>query len=137
MADELPQFRALGHDVRGLLPALEVFPAPARVTTVSLLSDEVTAVCPVTGQPDFYTVAISYTPGPSCIESKSLKLYLQAYRTQGIFYEAVVNVILDDLVAATKPRRLTVEGDFRVRGGISSVVTATYEAPTRGRGRKR
>ena len=80
---------------------------------------------------------MSYVPDRLCVELKSLKLYLQAYRTKGIFYEAVVNVILDDLVAATKPRRLTVEGDFRVRGGISSVVTATYEAPARGRGRKR
>jgi 7-cyano-7-deazaguanine reductase len=71
------------------------------------------------------------------VELKSLKLYLQAYRTQGIFYEAVVNVILDDLVSALSPRRLSVEGDFRVRGGISSVVTATYEAPVKGRGRTR
>jgi 7-cyano-7-deazaguanine reductase len=76
-------------------------------------------------------------PGRRCVELKSLKLYLQAYRTQGIFYEAVVNVILDDLVSALSPRRLTVEGDFRVRGGISSVVTATYEAPVKGRGRTR
>ena len=75
-------------------------------------------------------------PDRLCVELKSLKLYLQAYRSEGIFYEDVVNVILDDLVTATKPRRLTVEGDFRVRGGISSVVTAAYEAPSRGRGRK-
>ena len=76
-------------------------------------------------------------PDRRCVELKSLKLYLQAYRNKGIFYEDVVNVILDDLVAALTPRRLTVEGDFRVRGGISSVVTATYEAPAKGRGRKR
>ncbi len=75
-------------------------------------------------------------PDRLCVELKSLKLYLQAYRSKGIFYEDVINVILDDLVTATKPRRLTVEGDFRVRGGISSVVTATYEAPSRGRRRK-
>jgi 7-cyano-7-deazaguanine reductase len=75
-------------------------------------------------------------PDGLCVELKSLKLYLQDYRNKGIFYEDVTNVILDDLVAAMKPRRLSVEGDFRVRGGISSVVTATYEAPSRGRRRK-
>jgi 7-cyano-7-deazaguanine reductase len=67
------------------------------------------------------------------VELKSLKLYLQAYRSQGIFYEAVVNVILDDLVAAVAPRRMEVTGDFNVRGGFTSVVTATYEAPRRSR----
>jgi 7-cyano-7-deazaguanine reductase len=110
---------------------------PGRDYLVEHTCPEFTSMCPKTGQPDFGTIRVSYVPDRLCVELKSLKLYLQAYRTQGIFYEAVVNVILDDLVAATKPRRLTVEGDFRVRGGISSVVTATYEAPARGRGRKR
>ena len=110
---------------------------PGRDYHVVHTCPEFTSMCPKTGQPDFGTIRVSYVPDRLCVELKSLKLYLQAYRTQGIFYEAVVNVILDDLVAATKPRRLTVEGDFRVRGGISSVVTATYEAPARGRGRKR
>jgi len=110
---------------------------PGRDYLVEHTCPEFTSMCPKTGQPDFGTIRIAYVPDRLCVELKSLKLYLQAYRTKGIFYEDVINVILDDLVAATKPRRLTVEGDFRVRGGISSVVTATYEAPSRGRGRKR
>jgi 7-cyano-7-deazaguanine reductase len=110
---------------------------PGRDYVVQHICPEFTSMCPKTGQPDFGTIRITYVPDRRCVELKSLKLYLQAYRTQGIFYEAVVNVILDDLVAAMAPRRLSVEGDFRVRGGISSVVTASYEAPARGRGRKR
>ena len=118
---------------------LETFtnPRPGRDYVVQHTCPEFTSVCPKTGQPDFGTVRITYVPDGLCVELKSLKLYLQEFRTKGIFYEDVVNVILDDLVSATKPRRLTVEGEFRVRGGISSVVTATYEAPARGRGRKR
>ena len=121
------------------MAALETFPNrhPGRDYTIRHTCPEFTSMCPKTGQPDFGTVTVTYVPDRLCVELKSLKLYLQAYRTKGIFYEDVINVILDDLVAATKPRRLTVEGDFRVRGGISSVVTATYEAPSRGRGRKR
>ena len=110
---------------------------PGRDYLVVHTCPEFTSMCPKTGQPDFGTIRVSYVPDRLCVELKSLKLYLQAYRTKGIFYEDVVNVILDDLVAAMKPRRLTVEGDFRVRGGISSVVTASHEAPARGRGRKR
>ncbi len=110
---------------------------PGRDYTVQHTCPEFTSVCPKTGQPDFGTIRITYVPDRLCVELKSLKLYLQAYRSKGIFYEDVTNVILDDLVRAMKPRRLTVEGDFRVRGGISSVVTATYEAPRRGRGSKR
>ena len=110
---------------------------PGRDYLVEHTCPEFTSMCPKTGQPDFGTIRVSYVPDRLFVVLKSLKLYLQAFRTKGIFYEDVVNVILDDLVSATKPRRLTVEGDFRVRGGISSVVTATYEAPSRGRGRKR
>ena len=118
---------------------LETFknPAPDRDYEIAFDVPEFTCLCPMTGQPDFAHFTIRYVPDQLCVELKSLKLYLQAYRTQGIFYEAVVNVILDDLVSALSPRRLTVEGDFRVRGGISSVVTATYEAPVKGRGRAR
>ena len=90
---------------------------------------EFTALCPKTGQPDFATIVISYVPHRLCVELKSLKLYLQGYRNQGIFYEHVTNVILDDLVAALRPRSITVEGEFRARGGISSVVRASYVAP--------
>jgi 7-cyano-7-deazaguanine reductase len=109
---------------------------PDRDYVVQHTCPEFTSVCPKTGQPDFGTIRITYVPDRLCVELKSLKLYLQAYRSKGIFYEDVINVILDDLVTATRPRRLTVEGDFRARGGISSVVTATYEAPSRGRRRK-
>jgi len=112
---------------------LETFPNshPRRDYTITHTCPEFTAVCPKTGQPDFGTLRISYVPEARCVELKSLKLYLQAYRNQGIYYERVVNVILDDLVRALAPRRLTVEGDFNVRGGISSRVTASYEAPRR------
>ena len=118
---------------------IETFPNrhPGRDYEVRHTCPEFTSVCPKTGQPDFGTIRISYVPDRTCVELKSLKLYLQGYRNQGIFYEDVVNVILDDLVAAVRPRRMTIEGDFHVRGGISSVVTASYEAPRRRRGRAR
>jgi 7-cyano-7-deazaguanine reductase len=110
---------------------------PGRDYQVQHTCPEFTSVCPKTGQPDFGTIRLTYVPDRRCVELKSLKLYLQAYRNKGIFYEDVINVILDDLVTAMRPRRLTVEGEFHVRGGISSVVTASYEAPVKGRGRKR
>jgi 7-cyano-7-deazaguanine reductase len=100
---------------------------PGRDYTIVHTCPEFTALCPKTGQPDFATLVISYVPDAECVELKSLKLYLQSYRDRGIFYEQVVNVILDDLVTSTRPRRMTVEGRFNVRGGISSVVSATYE----------
>jgi 7-cyano-7-deazaguanine reductase len=114
---------------------LETFPNPhpGRDYTIEHTCHEFTSVCPKTGQPDFGTLLISYVPGRLCVELKSLKLYLQAFRSQGIFYEDVVNVILNDLVRATRPRRMTVEGRFSVRGGLSSVVTASHEGPRRGR----
>ena len=119
------------------VPALETFPNrhPGRDYTIIHTATEFTALCPKTGQPDFGTIRVSYVPDRRCVELKSLKLYLQSYRDRGIFYEHVVNVILDDLIAAMKPRRLTVEGEFHVRGGISSVVRVSYEAPARRPGR--
>ena len=105
---------------------------PGRDYLIRHVCPEFTSVCPKTGQPDFGTVEVLYVPERLCVELKSLKLYLQAFRNQGIFYEDVVNVILDDLVRAVQPRRMTVEGRFDVRGGISSVVTASYAAPKRG-----
>jgi len=110
---------------------------PGRDYTIQHTCPEFTAVCPRTGQPDFGTIRITYVPDQACVELKSLKLYLQSFRSRGIFYEHVTNVILDDLVAAVKPRRMTIEGDFHVRGGISTVVSATYEAGRRGRRSKR
>ena len=124
----------MGHG----MAALETFPNrhPGRDYTIRHVTSEFTSMCPKTGQPDFGTITITYVADRRCVELKSLKLYLQAYRTQGIFYEALVNVILDDLVAALAPRRIEVTGEFSVRGGISSVVSATYEAPRRGRRKK-
>ncbi len=119
------------------MAGFETFPNshPGRDYTITHTCPEFTAVCPKTGQPDFGTIRISYVPDRLCVELKSLKLYLFAFRDRGIFYERATNVILDDLVGALKPRSMTVEGDFNVRGGISTVVRASYEAP--GRTRKR
>jgi len=109
-------------------PDIETFPNPnpGRDYTIDISCPEFTSVCPRTGQPDFGTIRITYVPDEACIELKALKLYLQAYRQQGIFYEAVTNQILDDLVAACRPRRMTVSGDFNVRGGIGTVVTVEH-----------
>ena len=108
---------------------LETFPnpRPERDYLIEHTCHEFTSVCPKTGQPDFATLRIRYVAAGACVELKSLKLYLQAFRNRGIFFEAVINEICDELVAVLEPRRLSVEGDFRVRGGISSVVTASYE----------
>jgi 7-cyano-7-deazaguanine reductase len=116
---------------------IETFPNrhPGRDYTIVHTCPEFTAVCPKTGQPDFGTIRITYVPGRTCVELKSLKLYLHSFRNRGIFYEEVTNVILDDLVAVLRPLSMTVEGDFHVRGGISSVVRATYEVP-KARGRR-
>jgi len=118
---------------------LETFPNshPGRDYTITHTCPEFTAVCPQTGQPDFGTLRITYVPDGLCVELKSLKLYLQGYRNRGIYYERVVNVILDDLVRTLGPRTLTVEGDFNARGGISSLVRASYEAPRRASRRKK
>jgi 7-cyano-7-deazaguanine reductase len=101
-------------------------PCPGRDFEVKFIFPEFTSMCPVTGQPDFATITITYVPDKKCVEMKSLKLYFLAYRNQGIFYEAAVNTILDDLVAALKPRQMTVEGDFAVRGGTRGIVTARH-----------
>jgi 7-cyano-7-deazaguanine reductase len=112
---------------------LETFPnpRPGRDYTIAHTCPEFTSVCPKTGQPDFATIVIDYVPESLCVELKSLKFYLFDYRNQGIFFEAVINKILDDLVAALRPRCMTVEGRFNVRGGISSIVRASHEAPRR------
>jgi 7-cyano-7-deazaguanine reductase len=108
---------------------LETFanPHPNREYEIDIDCPEFTSVCPLTGQPDFGTIHIAYMPGPRCVELKSLKLYLWSYRQEGAFYEDVTNRILDDLVAALDPIRMTVRGDFRPRGGITTVVTARHE----------
>lgn len=111
-------------------PALETFPnpRPERDYEIDIACPEFTSMCPKTGLPDFGTITIRYTPDAACIELKSLKYYLLAFRNQGIFYEAATNRILDDLVAACRPRRMTVVGDFTARGGITTKVTAVYPA---------
>ncbi|MDQ1360569.1 MAG: 7-cyano-7-deazaguanine reductase [Acidimicrobiaceae bacterium] len=101
-------------------------PHPGRDYHVRCESPEFTCVCPMTGQPDFATVKISYVPDRSIVELKSLKLYLWSYRDEGAFHEDVTNRILDDLVSALAPRRLTVITDWLVRGGIHTVVEASY-----------
>jgi len=101
-------------------------PQPARDYRIHMEIPEFTCLCPRTGQPDFATLVLDYVPDRLCVELKSLKLYLWSFRQEGHFHEAVTNRILDDLVAAVKPRRMEVVGDFAVRGGIHTVVTATY-----------
>jgi 7-cyano-7-deazaguanine reductase len=111
--------------------ALETFenPKPDRSYEICFECPEFTCLCPRTGQPDFATIRIKYSPAELCVELKSLKLYLWSFRNEGAFHEAVTNQILDDLVAATSPRWMVVEGDFFVRGGIHTVVEARYDRP--------
>ena len=103
-------------------------PRPEREFEIAIDCPEFTSMCPKTGLPDFGTIRIRYVPGERCIELKSLNYYLLEFRNKGIFYEAVTNQILDDLVAACGPRRMTVTGDFTARGGISTKVTAEFPA---------
>jgi 7-cyano-7-deazaguanine reductase len=119
---------------------LETFlnPYPTRDYEIVMACPEFTSLCPIGGietdaselkalgggAPDFGTITITYTPGRKCLELKSLKLYLWSFRNDGIFYERAVNTILDDLVRAVRPRSMTVVGDFNVRGGIKSIITA-------------
>ena len=101
---------------------------PHRDYKIEIVAPEFTSVCPKTGQPDFGTITISYTPAALCVELKSLKFYLQSFRNDGIFYENVTNAILDDLVAALNPRWMKVEAAFNARGGITETVTAVHTA---------
>src|SRR5689334_13860490 len=108
--------------------SVETFPnpKPERDYEIRFECPEFTCLCPMTGQPDFATLRISYVPDRTCVELKSLKLYLWSFRDEGHFHEAVTNRILDDLVALLEPKRIAVEGDFLVRGGIHTVVEASY-----------
>jgi len=107
---------------------LETFanPHPSRDYVITHVAPEFTSVCPKTGQPDFGTIEIEYVADGLCVELKSLKFYLQSFRNQGIFYEDVINRILNDLVAALRPRRMTVTGKFSPRGGIHSIIRAQF-----------
>jgi 7-cyano-7-deazaguanine reductase len=117
----------LGHPAKPSRK-LETFPNrhPKRDYTVTLETDEFTCVCPVTGQPDFASLTIEYVPDRKIVESKSLKLYLESFRNEGVFHEHVTNTILDDLVKALAPRWCVVRGEFAARGGIAITVEAEY-----------
>lgn len=108
---------------------IDIFPNPKPERDYEIRMDcpEFTCLCPKTGQPDFATIRIRYTPDQLCVELKSLKLYLWSYRNEGAFHEAVTNQILDDLVSAIHPRKITVEADFYVRGGIHTIVEASFQ----------
>lgn len=107
---------------------LDTFPSPrpGRPFEVVFETEEFTCLCPLTGQPDFAKLRIIYQPDQLCVESKSLKLYLWSYRDKGAFHESITNQILDDLAAAMKPFWLRIEGDFLIRGGIRTLVSAEH-----------
>ena len=101
-------------------------PSPSRDYVIKHVAPEFTSRCPVTGQPDFGTVIIEYVSDKLCVELKSLKLYLQGFREEGIFYEAVTNLILDELVAALEPRWMKLTTKWNARGGVTSEIFAIY-----------
>ena len=101
---------------------------PGRDYTIEIVCPEFTSVCPKTGQPDFGTLTFRYVPEAKCVELKSLKLYLQQFRNEGIFYENATNRILDDLVAVLQPRRISLVAAFTARGGVTTTVTAEFKA---------
>jgi len=108
---------------------LETFsnPNPRRDYSIEIICPEFTSLCPITGQPDFGTITFTYTPDLKCVELKALKLYLQRFRNEGIFYEQVTNRLLDDFVAMVEPRYCKVVGAFTTRGGITSTITCVCE----------
>jgi 7-cyano-7-deazaguanine reductase len=134
--DDLSLLRRSEHNVYPENPedaVLESFPNrhPDRDYWITFECPEFTARCPVTNQPDFGHIRVRYIPGDRCIESKSLKLYLYAYRNHNTFHEEAVNRIMDDIIAACCPREIIVEGDFNPRGGIKICVTANWKQPSR------
>ena len=112
--------------LRAKLPSIETWPNQYQGYEITIDIPEYTAICPKTSLPDFGTITIRYTPDQSCLELKSLKEYIHAYRNHGIFYENAVNRILADLVKACRPVSATVIGKFTARGGLSSTIQATY-----------
>jgi 7-cyano-7-deazaguanine reductase len=124
---EVPPFalRALGHRV-ATFEGFDTFPRPAGVTCITMVSEEVTAVCPVTSQPDQYAVTVMYQPRGQCIESKTMKLYLQSFRNEGIFCEAFAAKIAGDIAAAIDPYSCEVTVVQKARGGISIHAVAAY-----------
>jgi 7-cyano-7-deazaguanine reductase len=132
--DDLKDLSLLGQGATQPQRKLETFPNrhPNRRYTVKLETNEFTAVCPMTGQPDFATIRVEYIPNERIVESKSFKLYIWSFRNEGIFHEHVTNVILDDLVEALDPHWCRVTGEFSVRGGIAITVTAEHTRPDEG-----
>jgi 7-cyano-7-deazaguanine reductase len=112
--------------------ALETFPNPQadRDYTIRMTLPEFTCLCPKTGQPDFATLSLEYVPDSLCVELKSLKLYIWAFRDQGAFHEAITNEILNDLVKAVNPRFMRLRAEFNVRGGVYTTVIAEHRNPT-------
>ena len=108
---------------------LETFvnPHPARDYEIEHIAPEFTSVCPQTGQPDFGTIRLLYIPDKLCVELKSYKMYLQSFRNEGIFYEDVTNVILDELVQRLKPRQMTLISEWTPRGGLRSIIRCVYK----------
>ncbi len=115
--------------LRARLPKIETFPNQFPDYEIKIESPEFTSICPKTGLPDFGTIYISYIPDKSCLELKSLKMYLLAYRNLGIFYENAVNRILEDMVKACHPVKASVVGEFNPRGGLVSTVEVHYPRP--------
>lgn len=114
----MEEFTILGKKVSKPMKKLEYFDAPEDVKTVIVTSDEVTSLCPITGQPDWYTIEIEYQPNKLCIESKSLKLYFWSFREEGHFCEQLSNIILKDVQKAISPKTLRVTVEMKPRGGI-------------------
>ena len=134
MAEESGRREKAAASVRAGAPKadpVETFPnpSPGRDYRIDITSPEWTALCPITGQPDFATIRITYVPGDHCLELKSLKIYICSYRDQGAFHEAVTNKILDDLSEACSPRYMRISAEFNVRGGLYTNVVAEHRAP--------
>jgi len=122
--------------IKDPLPEIETWPNQYPDYEIEIDTPEFTSVCPKTGLPDFGKILLRYTPDKKCLELKSYKMYLLAYRDVGIFQENIVNRVLRDVVAAAKPVRATVVGDFSPRGGLTTLVTASWERPRRARGKR-
>jgi 7-cyano-7-deazaguanine reductase len=118
--------RAEKRGLKDTLPSIECFENQFKHYKISIVIPEYTSVCPKTGQPDYGTLTLEYEPDKSVIELKSFKIYIQAYRNLGIFYENAINRILKDVVTASKPRWAKVKGEFRPRGGIYSIIEASF-----------
>lgn len=116
-----------GEPTRDILECFDN-PCPSRDYVIEHVCPEFTSVCPKTGQPDYGTLTFRYIPAARCVELKSLKLYLQKFRNQGIFYESVTNRILDDMVAVLEPKFMRLTAEFTPRGGIHSIITAEYKS---------